>query len=200
VPRKPYNIRSIRQLEVMALPIRTEIVESVASLGPCSVADLSRVTARKRPALHFHVGKLVEVGLLVEAGDRGEGRNRETLYRTPGFPVYIIYDRNNPKNIEMTTRYSKNLLTQAQRFLARAFRSTTIRTSGRRRDTYVTQMTSWLTAAELVEVNEHIKALHALMRPETAQKGKRLFRLTLALSPLHPEAPAKTKRGKASAG
>ncbi len=193
MPGKQFDIRSIEQLEAMSLPIRTEIVESVGSLGTCSVADLSRVTGRKRPALHFHVDKLVEVGLLIAAGDRGEGRSREVLYRTPGYPMYFVYDRNDPKNIEMTTRYSKNLLTQAQRFLAGAFRSTTIRTSGRRRDTYVTQMTSWLTATELAQVNKHINALHDIMRPRTAHEGKRIFRITLALSPLHPEVPSKTQ-------
>ena len=62
---RPFRIRSLVQLQTVALPVRTEIVESVSFLGPCSVRDLSRILGRKRPALHFHVLKLLEVGQIL---------------------------------------------------------------------------------------------------------------------------------------
>jgi len=182
-----FKIRSPEQLEAISLPIRTEIVECVACLGPCSVGDLSEIMGQKRPVLYFHVEKLVAAGLLLPDGERGEGRRREITYRTPGTPVYIIYDRDDPHNIELTTRYSKNLFTQIQRQLAKAFASRAAVTNGPSRDTYANQMTAWLSADELSEVNDLIKKLTVLMKPSQPAPGKSLHNLTLGLAPLKPK-------------
>jgi predicted transcriptional regulator len=71
-----FDIKSHEQLREMALPIRTEIVEIVSFLGPCSIRELARYMGRKRPALHFHVARLMEVGLLLEAGATESGSVR----------------------------------------------------------------------------------------------------------------------------
>lgn len=185
---KPFRIRSLRQLEALALPVRTEIVETVSFLGPCSVGELARLLGRKRPVLHFHVDKLVGVKLLVRCGERGTGRQRETLYRTPGTPVFVVYDRDDPRNVELTARYSRNMLSHTTRLLARALRSRSIRTSGPHRDTYVAQMTAWLSDSELAEVNKLIERLHARLRPSPKTEGKKLCSFVLALTPLSPGA------------
>ena len=183
----PFDITSHEQLEAMALPIRTEIVEVVSYLGPCSIRELARFMDRKRPVLHFHVSKLVEVGLLLEAEARGEGRRREMLYRTLGAPLYVVYDRDDPFNVEMTIRYSKNILARAQRQLAASFSSGTAVTDGKGRDTHATQMTAWLSKSELTRANRLIQELQELMQPTEKITGKRLFSLTLGLAPMHPK-------------
>lgn len=185
---KPFRIRSLRQLEALALPVRTEIVESVSFLGPCSVGELARVLGRKRPVVHFHVDKLVDAKLLVKCGERGVGRRRETLYRTPGSPVFVVYDRDDPRNVELTARYSRNMLSRATKLLERALRSRSICTAGPQRDTYVAQMTTWLSDQELAEVNRLIEELHTRLRPSSETEGKKLCSFALVLAPLFPGA------------
>lgn len=182
-----FDIESHEQLEAIALPIRTEIVEVVSYLGPCSIRDLARLMDRKRPLLHFHVAKLVAVGLLLQAGERGEGRRRELLYRTIGGPPYVIYDRDDPFNVEMTIRYSKNILARAQRQLADSFASGAAITDGKHRDTHATQMTAWLSRSELARANRMIEELQKLLKPSKEIEGKQLFSLTLGLAPLRPK-------------
>lgn len=184
---RPYNVRRMDQLESLALPIRTEIVESVSFLGPSSVAEMARVTGQKRPAVHFHVRKLMEVGLLLEAGARGEGRRRQTLYKTPGTPVYAVYDRNDPANVELIAQYARNILSRAGRLLAAAFARGTRTPGGPRRETYATQRTSWLDAEGLAEVNALIEEIEGRMLPSSETSDRRLFSLTLTLSPVPTE-------------
>lgn len=183
---QPYDVTSLDQLEMLALPIRTEIVETVSFVGPCSVGDMARLLGAKRPVLHFHVGKLLEVGLLQEAGTRGEGRRRAQLYRTPGAPIYVVYDRDDPCNVEITSQYARNMLARAQRLLAQAFASGKATTNGPDRDTYAAQLTAWLSNEEIAEVNGLIERLHEIMRPAETIAGKQLLSLTLGLAPLHP--------------
>ncbi len=185
--RESFLITSHEQLATLSLPVRTEIVECVASLGPCSIRELADVMSQKRPVLHYHVDKLVAVGLLIPAGERGTGRRRQQLYSAPGKQVFIVYDRDDPRNVDLTTRYTKNLFTRAYRLLSRAFSSGTVQTSGPERDTYATQMTAWLAKEELVAVNKLIAELHSRLQPTKSSKNKRLYSLTLGLSPLHPE-------------
>ena len=45
-----FDIKSHEQLEAMALPIRTEIVEVVSYLGPCSIRDLARLKLAWSPS------------------------------------------------------------------------------------------------------------------------------------------------------
>ena len=180
-----FEIKSHEQLDAMALPVRTEIVEAVSYLGPCSIRDLARLMDRKRPVLHFHVSKLVDVGLLLEAGERGEGRRRDLLYRTIGGPPYVVYDRDDPFNVEMTIRYSKNVLARAQRQLADSFSSGAAITDGKSRDTHAMQMTAWLSNSELAQVNRMIEEFQTVLKPSQEIEGKQLFSLTLGLAPLH---------------
>ena len=182
-----FDIKSHEQLEAMALPIRTEIVEVVSYLGPCSTRDLARLMDRKRPVLHFHVSKLVDVGLLSKAGERGEGRRRELLYRTRGGRLYVVYDRDDPLNVEMTVRYSRNILSRAQRQLADSVSSGTATTDEKTRDTHATQMTAWLSSSELAQVNRKIEELNELLKPSQEIEGKQLISLTIGLAPLHPK-------------
>jgi hypothetical protein len=182
-----FDIKSHEQLREMALPIRTEIVEIVSFLGPCSIRELARYMGRKRPALHFHVARLMEVGLLLEAGDRGEGRRRESLYRTVGAPLYMVYDRDDPLNVDMTIRYSKNILSRAQRQLADSFSSTRAVTDGPERDTHATQMTAWLSKSELARLNKILGELGDLLKPSDKIEGRKLYSLTLGLAPIDPK-------------
>ncbi len=181
--RRTYKIRSKEQLRTLVLPLRTEIVGIVAELGPHSAADLSDLLGKHRPAIHYQIQRLLEVGLLEVAGTRGTGRNAETLYQTPGKSMDVVHQPDDPAVVELTIRYAKSLLQRAGRVLARAFAAPGARTSGRHRDTHANQITCRLNRSQLEAVNECIEQLYELCAPETLRDEGDLFLVTLTLSP-----------------
>lgn len=78
-----YWIMSAEQLHAMASARRQDIVDRLAATGPLSVRELAAQLGARPPALYHHLERLLDVGLIVEAGSRTVRRKRETLYATP---------------------------------------------------------------------------------------------------------------------
>jgi DNA-binding transcriptional ArsR family regulator len=75
-----YWIMEPRQLAEMASARRQDIVDRLAATGPLSIKELAAQIGARPSALYHHVGRLLEVGLIVEAGWRTVRRRREQLY------------------------------------------------------------------------------------------------------------------------
>lgn len=187
--KRVHKVRSNEQLEALVLPLRGEIVDTVAALGPLSVAEVARHLGKRRPAVHYQVNHLLELGLLLPAGTRGEGRKSEALFKTPGRSIGVVFDAKDPKNVEFTVACVKRALSRAQRVIAQAFTWPGIKTKGPGRNTHSSQVTCRLDAKQLAEVNECIDRLHALCAPTTLQAEGDLYLFTLAVSPLQPKDP-----------
>src|SRR5262245_8045290 len=67
-------------LEAIASPVRQEGMSELGE-GPGTVKELAARLGRTRQALHFHVGVLERAGLVEVCGERGEGREKERVYR-----------------------------------------------------------------------------------------------------------------------
>jgi len=174
------------QMEALALPIRTEIVEMVAYLGPCSIRELAEMLGRKAPALTYHVRLLEERGLLLEAGTRGEGRSREVVYRVPGQPFLVgLDDPSDARKVDLIGRYTRNMLRRAERALLRAL------PRGRRGlwregppPFALRQHTCWVNAEKLERIREHVAAIAELTEPSPPGDDEHLFLVTVTISPL----------------
>ena len=79
-----YWIMTPDQLAAMASPRRQDIVDRLAATGPLSVKELAAQIGARPPALYHHIERLLEVGLIVEAGTRTVRRKRETALRDAG--------------------------------------------------------------------------------------------------------------------
>lgn len=174
------------QMEALSLPIRTEIVEMVAYLGPCSIRELAEMLGRKAPALTYHVRFLEERGLLLEAGTRGEGRNREVVYQVPGQPFLVgLDDPSDTRKVDLIGRYTRNMLRRAERALLRAL------PRGRRglwrngpAPFMLRQHTCWVDEEKLARIHEHVAAIAELTQPSPPQEGDHLFLVTVTISSL----------------
>ena len=71
-----------RQLETIASPRRQDMLARLAACGPLSIRELAEQVGARPTALYHHLEKLLDVGLVVEAGSRLRNRRRETLYET----------------------------------------------------------------------------------------------------------------------
>ena len=54
-----------RQIRALASSTRQDIVDTIAAIGPCSVAELARALGRSADGLYYHIRVLTRVGLLV---------------------------------------------------------------------------------------------------------------------------------------
>lgn len=80
---RTYWIMERAQLAALSSPRRLDIVDALAASGPLPVRSLAAQIGAKPSSLYHHLAKLIEAGLVVEAGARTVNRKRETLYATP---------------------------------------------------------------------------------------------------------------------
>ena len=85
-----YWIMERAQLAALTVPRRLDIVDALAASGPLSVRALAVQIGARPSALYHHLARLLEVGLVVEAGARIVNRKRETLYATPAPRMRLI--------------------------------------------------------------------------------------------------------------
>jgi predicted transcriptional regulator len=78
--RKKLVITDEAQRAAMTSPARLEILEHLGLVGPATVRDLAERMERSPHALHYHVRRLVEVGLMVQTGSRKSGPRDQAVY------------------------------------------------------------------------------------------------------------------------
>src|SRR3569623_704795 len=59
-----YWIMAPEQVEALASPVRHDICDRLAALGPLSVRDLSRALGRKPTSIYHHLEMMIAVGLV----------------------------------------------------------------------------------------------------------------------------------------
>ncbi|MEM6672494.1 MAG: helix-turn-helix domain-containing protein [Planctomycetota bacterium] len=184
-----FEITDPDQLEAIRLPVRAEIVDVVSGLGPVSCCEIAGVLGMRRPAVHYQVNRLLDVGLLLPAGERGDGRNRVALVKTPAREMSLRYAPGDRRKAEQITSYVKLALQRARRLLDRAFTSGRAVTRGSKRNTHVAQSTCRLTASQLARVNQLIDELVAEVAPRGADDEGAHHLLTIALAPIAEDQP-----------
>lgn len=78
--KKTLIVRRRPQLAALASPVRREILDHVRRRGPRTVAEVATGLGRKQTSIYYHVNQLVEVGLLVVAGERPGPARPEAVY------------------------------------------------------------------------------------------------------------------------
>lgn len=184
MPPRHHDITDPAQLESIALPVRAEIIDLVSGLGPMSCKEIAAMLGKRRPAVHYQVKHLVDVGLLIPAGKRGSGRSEVELFQTPARSMRLNFDPTDDASIERFCIYAKLSMQRIMRLLQRAFSSGTAITRGRGRNTIIAQSTCRLTAHQLGEVNRLINALVAEATPSEHQHQGGHYLLTVALAPM----------------
>lgn len=85
-----YWIMERAQIAALTSPRRLDIIDALAGAGPLSVRALAAQIGARPSALYHHLARLIEVGLVAEAGARTVNRKRETLYKTPAPRMRLI--------------------------------------------------------------------------------------------------------------
>lgn len=184
--RRRYAITEIGQVRSLASAVRQDIVDSVAAGGQVTIAELADRLGRPADSLYHHVRHLAKRRLLtVSSGAKGVGRPA-ALLDVPGRPMVIQYNSASRAFATAMVRVVGTMLSSAKRSFAHAFRSGLAQPSGPRRNLWAARFQSWLTPAELEEVNALLERLGVLLRRGAGgRKAKsRLHEFTYVLAPV----------------
>lgn len=80
------------QREALASPLRLEVFGHFFPSEPLSARELAERMGRSASSVYYHLHRLVEVGLLREAGERPRGTRTETLYELVGSALRLEPD------------------------------------------------------------------------------------------------------------
>jgi DNA-binding transcriptional ArsR family regulator len=171
------------QIAALASPARLELVDSLHTAGPTSIAELARLLGRTPQSLYYHVRQLQRLGLIVAVGQRRAGRRPEAVYDLPARPLQLRYRAGRGPAAVATVRTARALLRLAARDFARAIASPGVVTEGPRRSLWCGRCKGWLTGAELGRLNAHLRAI-ALLLGRGRRRGAGLHSVVFASTPM----------------
>lgn len=93
---QPYEIRTALQLRAIGTPISAAIIEELRLGGPMSAAAIAERIGKSPQGVHYHLGKLREIGLVRVAGERETGRRPEMLFEMEAHDVHLTQGRRTP--------------------------------------------------------------------------------------------------------
>ena len=189
-----YLIKRTEQIELLASPLRQEIVDAVRAMGTCSARELAPELGTSPDSLYYHLRKLVAGGLLVSEGKRSATRRHEEVFRTPGDSMRAVYDLEDARFSEALHRAVGALLRMAHRDFDRGSRSRLARVGGRHRNLWAARLTGWLGRDDNAEVIRHLERIEEIYRKSRRGRGKRRHVLAWVLTPVEPKQRTRASR------
>src|SRR6185503_268846 len=144
-------------IEIVAHPLRLEIIERLQVDGADSIKGLARKLDRRANALTYHVRLLEKAGVIVRAGSRKAGRRDEVVYALGGERVAIAANTRSRPMQRATTRTASAVLRMAEREIKRAIQSGLGAAFDHRSRPMVRRQKTWLTEAELATAQQRLQ-------------------------------------------
>jgi DNA-binding transcriptional ArsR family regulator len=180
------NFRAIDNpslIEVLASPVRQEIVDTLAALGgEASAAELAEQLGRHMDGLYYHLKILCKAELVVAVDSSGEAGRRYRL-GGDGQPLRLSYSTGDASRAKALRSFVQGLLQVAQHDFSDALSNGDVVTQGPGRELWAARNKAWLSENELAEVNALLERLCTLMsRPHTAERHH-LLSCTFVMAP-----------------
>ncbi|MEH6436327.1 winged helix-turn-helix domain-containing protein [Massilia sp. DD77] len=194
----PYRvIDRAAQIEVLASPIRQEIVDTLAALGgQVSTAELALQLGRHADGLYYHLKVLCKAGLITESAAGEEEARRYALPGEATRALRLAYRTDTTKEKQALRKFARALLKVAQEDFEEALDMPDLAASGDARELWASRSKAWLSREEVMEVNGLLQRLCELMsQPRTAERD-RILSCTFVLAP-HIARPKRRGAGEA---
>lgn len=187
----PFIVQDKKQVSALKSPVRQEIADVLSQMGAVSVGELAATLGRPADALYYHLRVLKQAGLVLRAGYRGQGVNKEELIRTVSSDLRLQYQPGKGGNDKQINAIVGSMLRMGIRDFRHAFQSGDAQVSGSGRELWALRKTGWLTPKEIVSLNRSIEGLAKAVSKPRGQG--RLYGITVLLTPLdhHPRVGSK---------
>lgn len=165
---------------VLASATRQEIVDVLASAGPCTVARLAGLLGRTADGLYFHLRALLRAGLVREVSADPSAGRAGAVYGLPPGGVRLDYSDAPRADLARVVRLAINLSVREFERECLAGRPVGM---GPRRRLWGGRVVGWLSPPELARANALVKELNSLFRAGRPGKGRVPMSLGFLLAP-----------------
>jgi predicted ArsR family transcriptional regulator len=178
-----YWIDRPEQIRALASPIRHEIGDRLAALGPMTIAALAQILGRRPTAIYHHVKKLEAVGLVRAREETGERGRPAVLYETVAPRMRLARAGRLPRNRRPLARAGAAAATQAARDYAAGFQVPHWALAGPGRNHWFFRVVAAPSAARLKRINALFDELAELVWEPDPKPGPTIS-VAWFLSPL----------------
>ena len=184
-------VRDPATWRVVIAPVRTEILETLRLIGPCSIAEIGAVIDRPADTLYRHIAALQKAGFVRDAGYRKSGRHAEQLVDVVAEDFIIDFAGGEDLVAENQAIYhtAASFLGAMERTVRDTAAINGLDPREATRNISINYELSWLTPEKFREVRALIRQIKKLM-----DEGKRSREGTL-VSTLAIACPVTRKRG-----
>jgi len=193
---KVYWIDKRSQIEAMTLPIRHDIGDRLAAMGPMSVRDLARVLGRKQTAIYHHLKVLEKLGLVRSRPAENKPGRPALIYETVAPLMRMARAARKPENRKALGRAGRTVAMQAARDYARGFEQPHWAFEGAERNHWFFRVFSAPSPKRLARINALFDELAELIWTPDPNPGEAITVMWL----LAPVAGAPAKRSRKSTG
>jgi len=185
-------------VEVLVSPIRQEIVDAAAGLGPFSASELAKVLGRRPDSLYYHLGRLEEAGLLKHVETRETSGRPEVIYALPA--RYVRLDLKSPRINKggVISKMVGAMMRLTSRQYAKAVEEEQAQLTGHTRNCYAARITGWLEEDDVALMNHLIEEMNELLSRGRRRRTGRLHALTVALVPIKSEDESDDDEGQSA--
>lgn len=169
-PRRERLVFSEDQLRVLVSPIRKELLSAFLIHGPCGVAEVAQVLVRPTKSVYYHVRAMAAVGLIVEVGSRGKGRERESLFDAAADRYMLRKEKRDSAYRTLERQSVKATLRLATREFERAI--------DRDLATLVLRLSARLSDEDYEEVGRRLRELIDFVKSRDDAQNGRVFAIT----------------------
>jgi len=185
-----YRVEDPDQIRLLGAPVRQDIVDHLASAGPCTMAEIAAGLGQPVDTLYYHVRRLREAGLVAE---REGAVSRGMVVAVPGSGLSMKYRPDDPDNVAAIRDAVGTMLRSVDRRFRDGLegRAGPVEVEGATRNLWASRVRGRLTRSDLEEVNGLIRRLQGIFERARESSGGagRVHELSVVLSPLPETAP-----------
>jgi len=184
MPDEYWQVDEPALIELLASPIRQEIVDTLGALGgPVSAAELALQLGRHVDGLYYHLGLLGKAGLIVESAEGEDEVRRYALPGTGTLALRLAYPTDSEPGKRALSKFTHAMLKVAQEDFDTALEMPGIVTTGNGRQLWAARNKAWLSEDELAEANALLERLCDLMSQPRTPRRTQLLSCAFVLAP-----------------
>jgi DNA-binding transcriptional ArsR family regulator len=184
-----YLISEKSQVRALAAPTRQEILDTLESNGPATVATLGALLGRAPDSLYHHIRILNRTGLIHRIESTQSTSPRGAVYDLPGRSMKIAYKLRDPAMRNAICAVVRAMTKISYLDFERALARGEVVVEGPGRNLRSSRKKAWLDLTQIEEINRHFLAIVSIMSAQHRPGGNaKLHAVTFMMSPL--KAPA----------